>query len=52
MISPHFEKMAGSTEGVEFIKVDVDEAPVSLFFLICFARRISTDRDSRLNRDL
>ena len=29
MISPHFEKMAGATEGVEFIKVDVDEAPVS-----------------------
>lgn len=29
MISPHFEKMAGTTEGVEFIKVDVDDAPVS-----------------------
>ncbi|KAH8088346.1 putative thioredoxin [Filobasidium floriforme] len=27
MISPHFEKMAGTTEGVEFIKVDVDDAP-------------------------
>jgi hypothetical protein len=29
MISPHFEKFAGATQGVEFIKVDVDEAPVS-----------------------
>jgi hypothetical protein len=28
MISPHFEKAAGVTEGVEFIKVDVDEAQV------------------------
>jgi hypothetical protein len=30
MISPHFEKASTVTEGVEFIKVDVDEAPVSL----------------------
>ena len=29
MISPHFEKASTTTEGVEFIKVDVDDAPVS-----------------------
>lgn len=33
MISPHFEKASTQIEGVEFIKVDVDEATVSRVLL-------------------
>jgi hypothetical protein len=28
MIGPHFDKLAGKTEGVEFVKVDVDAQEV------------------------
>lgn len=31
MISPHFEKAESSFENVQFVKVDVDEQPVSIF---------------------